>query len=57
MKVSSHGKVIGRLRGIEWLSATFPSTFKVPVPPRAVDAWGTDQTYPHYAVGWAWAWD
>jgi len=20
------------------------------------DAWGTDQTYPHYAVGWAWAW-
>ena len=21
------------------------------------DAWGTDQTYPHYAVGWAWAWD
>jgi hypothetical protein len=21
------------------------------------EAWGTDQTYPHYAVGWAWAWD
>jgi arylsulfatase A-like enzyme len=21
------------------------------------DAWGTDQTYPHYAVGWAWALD
>ena len=21
------------------------------------DAWGTDRTYPHYAVGWAWAWD
>jgi arylsulfatase len=21
------------------------------------DVWGTDQTYPHYAVGWAWAWD
>jgi len=21
------------------------------------DEWGTDQTYPHYAVGWAWAWD
>ena len=21
------------------------------------DAWGTDQTYPHYAVPWAWAWD
>jgi hypothetical protein len=21
------------------------------------DAWGTDQTYPHYAVGWAWAFD
>jgi arylsulfatase A-like enzyme len=21
------------------------------------DAWGTDQTYPHYSVGWAWAWD
>jgi arylsulfatase len=21
------------------------------------DAWGTDQTYPHYAVAWAWAWD
>ncbi|HET7718253.1 MAG TPA: arylsulfatase [Bauldia sp.] len=21
------------------------------------DAWGTDQTYPHYAVGWAWAWN
>jgi arylsulfatase len=21
------------------------------------DAWGTDKTYPHYAVGWAWAWD
>jgi len=20
------------------------------------DAWGTDQTYPHFAVGWAWAW-
>jgi len=20
------------------------------------DAWGSDQTYPHYAVGWAWAW-
>lgn len=23
---------------------------------RFYDAWGTDQTYPHYAVGWAWAW-
>jgi arylsulfatase A-like enzyme len=21
------------------------------------DAWGSDQTYPHYAVGWAWAFD
>jgi arylsulfatase len=21
------------------------------------DAWGSDQTYPHFAVGWAWAWD
>ncbi|MEO8507605.1 MAG: arylsulfatase [Betaproteobacteria bacterium] len=21
------------------------------------DAWGTDQTYPHYAAGWALAWD
>jgi arylsulfatase A-like enzyme len=21
------------------------------------DAWGTAQTYPHYAVGWAWAFD
>ncbi len=21
------------------------------------DLWGTDQTYPHYAVPWAWAWD
>jgi len=21
------------------------------------DQWGTDQTYPHYAVPWAWAWD
>jgi arylsulfatase len=21
------------------------------------DVWGTDQTYPHYAVGWGWAWD
>jgi arylsulfatase len=21
------------------------------------DAWGTDQTYPHYAVAWAWAFD
>ncbi len=21
------------------------------------DAWGTDQTYPHYAAGWAWAFD
>ena len=21
------------------------------------DAWGTDQTYPHFAVGWAWAFD
>ena len=21
------------------------------------DAWGTDQTYPHYAIGWAWAFD
>jgi arylsulfatase A-like enzyme len=21
------------------------------------DAWGTDQTYPHYAVGWAWCFD
>jgi len=20
------------------------------------DAWGTDRTYPHFAVGWAWAW-
>ncbi|BCH26656.1 arylsulfatase [Mesorhizobium sp. L-8-3] len=20
------------------------------------DEWGTDQTYPHFAVGWAWAW-
>ncbi len=24
---------------------------------RFYDVWGTDQTYPHYAVGWAWAWD
>jgi arylsulfatase len=24
---------------------------------RFYDAWGTDQTYPHYAVGWALAWD
>jgi hypothetical protein len=21
------------------------------------DVWGTDRTYPHFAVGWAWAWD
>jgi arylsulfatase A-like enzyme len=21
------------------------------------DLWGTDQTYPHFAVPWAWAWD
>jgi arylsulfatase len=21
------------------------------------DSWGTDQTFPHYAVGWAWAFD
>src|SRR5207248_11355638 len=21
------------------------------------DAWGTDQTYPHYSIGWAWALD
>jgi arylsulfatase len=21
------------------------------------DAWGTDKTYPHYAIGWAWAFD
>ena len=21
------------------------------------DAWGSDQTYPHYSVGWAWAFD
>jgi arylsulfatase len=21
------------------------------------DAWGSDQTYPHYAIGWAWAFD
>jgi arylsulfatase len=21
------------------------------------DVWGTDKTYPHYAVPWAWAWD
>ncbi len=21
------------------------------------DAWGTDQTYPHYSIGWAWAFD
>ena len=21
------------------------------------DVWGTDETYPHYAVGWSWAWD
>jgi hypothetical protein len=24
---------------------------------RFYDVWGTDQTYPHYAVGWAWAFD
>jgi arylsulfatase len=24
---------------------------------RFYDAWGTDQTYPHYAVPWAWAFD
>jgi len=24
---------------------------------RFFDAWGSDQTYPHFAVGWAWAWD
>jgi len=23
---------------------------------RFYDAWGTDQTYPHFAVGWSWAW-
>jgi len=21
------------------------------------DAWGTAQTYPHFAVGWSWAFD
>jgi arylsulfatase len=21
------------------------------------DAWGSDQSYPHYSVGWALAWD
>jgi hypothetical protein len=21
------------------------------------NAWGTDMTYPHYSVGWAWAFD
>jgi len=24
---------------------------------RSYDAWGTDQTYPHYSVGWAWTFD
>jgi arylsulfatase A-like enzyme len=24
---------------------------------RFYDAWGTNETYPHYAVGWAWAFD
>jgi len=39
--------------------ATFFNGVEVPVERQLpyIDIWGSDQTYPHYAVGWAWAFD
>jgi arylsulfatase len=36
---------------------TFFNGVTVPVEPQLqfYDAWGSDQTFPHYAAGWAWA--
>jgi arylsulfatase len=38
---------------------TFFNGVEVPVSRQLpyVDVWGSDKTYPHYAVGWAWAFD
>jgi arylsulfatase len=39
----------------------FASFNSIPVPAHEqmawYDSWGSDQTFPHYAVGWAWAFD
>jgi arylsulfatase len=32
-------------------------TLPVSIQMKSYDAWGTEQTYPHYSVGWAWAFD
>ena len=39
--------------------STFFNGVEVPVERQLplIDAWGSDKTYPHYAVGWAWAFD
>ncbi|MCK1276018.1 arylsulfatase [Bradyrhizobium sp. 61] len=45
-----HG-LYSELAGINGIHPTVEENMKF------YDVWGTNQTYPHYAAGWAWAWD
>jgi arylsulfatase len=48
----------GTLNGTPNEVASFNAeTFPVADQMKFYDAWGTDKTYPHYSVGWAWAFD
>jgi len=49
---SPEGTVNGTFSEMAIANGVFPT---VEQNMKFYDAWGTDQTYPHYAVGWAWA--
>ena len=51
---SPEGTINGTHSEIGILNGVFPT---VAQNMKFYDAWGTDQTYPSYAVGWAWAFD
>jgi arylsulfatase len=51
---SPEGTVNGTYSEMASVNGVFPT---VEQNMKFYDAWGTDQTYPHYAVGWAWALD
>jgi arylsulfatase A-like enzyme len=51
---SPEGTLHGLFNEIAAVNAVEPT---VELNMKFYDAWGSDQTYPHYAVGWAWAFD
>jgi arylsulfatase A-like enzyme len=51
---SPEGTLHGLFNEIAVVNAVEPT---VELNMKFYDAWGSDQTYPHYAVGWAWAFD